>query len=592
MFDEMLESSPCAGLVVDLHNTVLSANSAASELFGRPLAEMIGRPIKLDPDQRELVLDANNGRRRSLMVHTHEGSWNDQPARIFWFERDPDLLERRLQEAEVRTRIAEGEVERLRQRELRLAEKNRQAYERLAEYEARARHFEQLYQETVHHTIDEQTRQLAYEDALTGLPNLVILRHYLGVSLKQACDTKGSVALILLDIDRFRVINDVLGKDSGDELIRQVAQRLKNEIGDQDTLAHQTGDSFLVVLSASALGARPSLDMVRERAEDFCRRALNALNASLPVYGQPLHISASIGISLFPGTTDVDDMLHQASAALFEAKREGGGTFRFFTHDLRDQLENRRALTAQLRHAVEDAEFELHYQPIIQLRNGRLAGAEALLRWNHPMRGLLSPASFLELAEETNLIVPLGHWIISQACKMAAQLQSGFVSVNLSPRQLLHSGFVDHFMAEIERAGIPPRQMVVEVPEGLGTAQDGPLLETLHRLNGRGVLLALDDFGRGASSLKQLAEMPLKFLKIDRSVVERVPDESKALGITQAVMALAASMGTACLAEGIETLQQSRTLAGMGCEYAQGHFFSAALTADALSDCLTRRWPV
>ncbi len=589
VLEMLLETSPCPGLVLDRDGIVLLANTAAIELFER--SDLVGKPMKLSNGQTELVLESSFGPRHLRLVERRlegEGAGD----RIVWFAPDIQLLETRLAPAEVQVRMAEGEIARLNARETRLHEGQRKAYELLEECQAKAHHFEQLYQQTVHQAIQANTERLAYEDPLTGLPNQAIFRHYLGLSLKEARDQKGAVALLILDLDRFQVVNEILGRAAGDELIRQVAGRLKKELPEKEFLARQRADKFLIVISSSALEGKPSLEVVRSQAEDFCRRSLNALNRSIPVLGNPLHVSASLGISLYPGSIDIDDIFSQASGALYEAKSRGGGDFYFFDPGLRTRMDQRRATLAQLKSGVSAGEFELYYQPIVDLQSGRLAGAEALLRWNHPVRGLLSPADFLELAEDSNLIVPLGSWVLREACRTASVLEDAFVSVNLSARQLLHSHFVEEFDTLLERFTLDPSQLVVEVPERVGIGHHEQLRQTLESLADLGVLLGLDDFGSGSSSLQHLAETRLKFLKIDRAFVNRLPEDKKALSISRSILSLAKSLSTSGLAEGVETLQQVRTLAESGCRYAQGHFFSRAVQLDKLLASRDKRWTV
>lgn len=584
MLKELVTESPNPILVVDAHARVLLANEAAGVLFGRRTADMVGLPFAVPAHQETLTLGS-----KSLRIVAHLTHYEHRVIRILWFVESLDFIQTRLEEAEVRARLAEQEVSRAQREAHKQSMRANAAFEKLKEVELKA---QQLQSDFHTAALDPGTREKVFEDPLTGLPNAMILERFLHMAACEAVDTQSSLAVLIIDIDRFQGINDLLGEDAGDDLICKVAERFRPLTQDTDILVRRGADEFVAVLTASASGRRSAEQVAQDRAEEFSWRVFNSLDRAVLVGGQPVHVTVSIGAVVFQEGLSVDELLSRALSALYAAKERGRNDLFFFTPQLQSEIESRRSLIGQLREAVDRQEFELHYQPIIDLKTGELAGAEALLRWRHPARGLLAPNAFLDAAEKSNLIAPIGAWVIKQACLQAAAYPELFVSVNLSPQQLLHSQFVDTFVVALERAQAKPENLVVELPEGVGTTRNDRVREVLTDLASRGVQLGIDDFGSGSSSLKDLLDLSLRFLKVDRVFVDRLPGDDQAVHITESIVALARSLRTACLAEGIETLAQVRSLAKLGCGLAQGHYFSPAVTSQKFLGLRGKRWPV
>jgi diguanylate cyclase (GGDEF)-like protein/PAS domain S-box-containing protein len=404
---------------------------------------------------------------------------------------------------------------------------------------------------------------MAGHDALTGLPNRTLLRD----KLEQAIAARpGSTAVLCLDIDRFKEVNETLGHPVGDALLRAVAERLRGCVRGREVVARLGGDEFAVLLPAPV--GTP------DGAAGLASRVVEALAEPFGIEGgHQLLAPASIGIAVAPADgTDADTLLRRADMALHRAKADGRATWRFFEPALDARLQKRRALEADLRRAVQEGRFELHYQPLFRTPTGRMSGVEALLRWRRPEGDLVPPADFVPLAEETGLIGAIGDWVLRTACAEVAQWPSDTLSVavNLSPAQFRRGDLVEGVRAALADSGLAPGRLELEITESVLLENDRATLETLRELRALGVRIAMDDFGTGYSSLGYLKRFPFDKIKIDRLFVREMAQDANSMAIVRAVVSLGAPLGITITAEGVETAEQLALLREIGCEEAQG----------------------
>jgi diguanylate cyclase (GGDEF)-like protein/PAS domain S-box-containing protein len=424
-------------------------------------------------------------------------------------------------------------------------------------------------------TAEEQIRHLAHHDTLTGLSNRFHLQGRLEQALATARRDERPLAVIFLDLDRFKIINDTLGHQVGDHLLIAVAHRLRASVRDSDIVARLGGDEFVVVLT----------DVEAAGAQQVADKILRSLATAYNVGAHRLHSTPSLGIAMFPQDGDsVEALMKNADTAMYHAKTAGRNNAQFFTAAMNEEASTRLALENSLRQAVARNEFELHYQPQVELASGRVIGVEALVRWHHPERGLLSPLTFIPLAEETGLIVPLGAWVLGQALRQlaawhAAGIDGLRMAVNLSAHQLRSPTFVSSVAAAIETTGIPPERLELEITESVAMADPQATIELLGQLRRMGIDLAIDDFGTGYSSLSYLKLLPIQRLKLDRSFVMDIEHDPNDAAICSATIALAHSLGLGVIAEGVETEAQRDYLARLGCDNVQGYLFSRPLPA-------------
>jgi diguanylate cyclase (GGDEF)-like protein/PAS domain S-box-containing protein len=439
----------------------------------------------------------------------------------------------------------------------------------------------------------EQLEQLAHHDALTGLPNRLLLTSRLDHALERAHRHHSFGAVLFIDLDRFKNVNDSLGHPAGDELLVQVTRRLRTRLRDSDTLARLGGDEFVVVLEDLA---NP------EQAASVAQALIERVSESFELQdGHEVYIGASIGISLFPTDASVaSDLIQQADTALYEAKESGRGVYRFYRTALTQAANERLATEAKLRRGLERDEMVLHFQPLVAIDGSRMVGVEALLRWQDPAEGLIPPGRFIPLAEDTGLIVPLGDWVLRSACRqMLAWRQAGIpievVAVNLSPRQFNQPDVSDRVRDILAETGLPPHCLEIEITEGALMQHGEATLAKLAALKALGVRLAIDDFGTGYSSLAYLKRFPIDKLKVDKSFVTDIPNDPAGMEITAAIIGLAKSLKLEVLAEGVETAAQLAFLRERHCDTAQGYFFSRPLPAENLIAALDRGglidWP-
>jgi diguanylate cyclase (GGDEF)-like protein len=416
--------------------------------------------------------------------------------------------------------------------------------------------------------MEERVNHMAFHDELTSLPNRLMLSQRLDQALSRHRRAGTQLAILFLDLDRFKVINDSLGHDSGDLLLRQVADRLRTQSREGDTLARMGGDEFVVLIENYG-----NLADVCLRAE----RLVEQLSAPYVLESNDCHVTVSIGISVFPADgSDAQALLKAADVAMYRAKDTGRDSYLFYSAAMNVHTVERLELESDLRHALERREFLLHYQPKVEVATGAITGIEALLRWNHPRRGLISPMEFIPLAEETGLIVPIGEWVLAAACAQTKAWQDqGFskldVAVNLSARQFADPMLLPKLTNIIRRSGLGPSSLELEITESLVMSHGESAVAVLQKLKSTGVRIAIDDFGTGYSSLAYLKRFPIDTIKVDRSFIRDIPSDSGDKQITRAIIALAHGLGLRVVAEGVETLDQLKFLRSQRCDTVQGY---------------------
>ena len=421
---------------------------------------------------------------------------------------------------------------------------------------------------------------MAHHDTLTGLPNRRLMQDRLNQAILQARRQQKHVALLFIDLDRFKLVNDTLGHETGDYVLRDIAKRLNKAVREGDTVSREGGDEFLIIL--------PDLDKP-EFAQAVATKILNELSKPVEVSGHELTVTASIGISHYPNdATDVQQLLKHADSAMYQAKDAGRNTARFFTSDLNFLLSKRLEVESRLRRGIERSEFFLRYQPQVDVLSGRIIGVEALVRWNDPQNGEIFPKDFISIAEELGLIVPLGEWVFRTACQqIKAWDHEGYrdivVSVNLSPRQFVSRKLLPSMKLALLESGIDPSRIDLEITESMAMRNLEQTIEILAELRRMGTSISIDDFGVGYSSLGQLRRLPAQTLKIDASFISQIPGEANSCSITEAIIAMAKRLRLRTVAEGVETAAQLDFLRANGCDAYQGYLFAKPLTVAEIS---------
>jgi len=418
---------------------------------------------------------------------------------------------------------------------------------------------------------EETIHVMAHFDSLTTLPNRTSFNRVLTDAIHTAQEKGSEVAVLFMDLDRFKTVNDTMGHTAGDKLLQSVASRLIDKLAGFGYISRQGGDEFTILLENAN----------RDTAECLATRIITSMAEPLIVNETELYISPSVGISMYPqdGTT-IDQLLRNADAAMYAAKEKGKNNFQFFTAQLHHAISSRLELERDLRRAIEKEQLELWYQPKVNLKSNELIGVEALLRWNHPTQGMIFPDRFIQIAEETNLIVPIGEWVLSEACRqMKNWYDQGItdinVAVNISLKQFMHDDFPSLISKVLTDIELPPQYLELEITESVAqNAQHS--IKVLDKIKQLGVSISIDDFGTGYSSLSYLSQFPIDRLKIDQSFVRNLNENNQA--IIRTILDIANHMGISVIAEGVETITQVEFLKHLNCQEAQGYYFSKPLS--------------
>ena len=432
---------------------------------------------------------------------------------------------------------------------------------------------------------EERFSHLAHHDSLTGLPNRVLFHDRLQLAMIDAKRRRQLVAVMFLDADRFKNINDTLGHGAGDELLILIASRLSACLRAGDTVSRLAGDEFALVL--------PGVENINT-ARQLAQRLIDSFSQSFRIKEQHIFMTVSIGITLYPAdASTVDGLLKNADTAMYRAKDAGRNNFQFYSADMHAQALKRLTLENRLRGAIARGELMLHYQPLVDIKSGQITGMEALLRWNHPELGLVAPMEFIPLAEETGLIIPIGEWVLRTACAQARAWQDAGLpplrlAVNLSARQF-QKDLVGTVTSILQETGLEPRYLELELTETVIMQNPETAVATLDALDHMGVRLSIDDFGTGYSSLSYLKRFPINTLKIDRSFVCDIPRDADDMLITTAIISLAHSLGMQVVAEGVESQAQLAFLQNQHCDVMQGYYFSKPLTVEAFTELVRTR---
>jgi diguanylate cyclase (GGDEF)-like protein/PAS domain S-box-containing protein len=422
---------------------------------------------------------------------------------------------------------------------------------------------------------------MAHHDGLTNLPNRELFQERLKQALEQAEPAHRRVAVLCVDLDLFKNVNDSFGHPIGDRLLKLVAERLRSEVRGNNLAARLGGDEFAVILAA---------DVSPNEASDYAVRLIKLLSAAYDIDGMEVVIGASIGIALSPGDgASSEELMRNADMALYRAKADGGAVHRFFEREMDRQAQKRRDMELDLRRAFAGGEFELHYQPLVDIAADRISGFESLLRWRHPEKGMISPAEFIPVAEDIGLITPIGEWVLREACNEAVNWPADVkVAVNLSPVQFRSRNLVQVVISALAQSGLSPKRLELEITESIFLAETEANLAILHQLRELGVRISMDDFGTGYSSLSYLRSFPFDKIKIDRSFVKDLAERPDCVAIVRAISGLGRSLNITTTAEGVETIDQFDWLRAEGCNEVQGFLFSAARPAAEVAQLLER----
>jgi diguanylate cyclase (GGDEF)-like protein/PAS domain S-box-containing protein len=426
----------------------------------------------------------------------------------------------------------------------------------------------------------ERMERMAFYDTLTDLANRRLFHDRLCEVLERRT---GTAALLYLDLDRFKRVNDTLGHEAGDNLLREVGNRISRSVRRDDLVARLGGDEFTILLS--------EIQMTSDAAV-IADRILSELRKPMQISGHSLVVTTSIGVTVFPDDgTDADQLMKNADLAMYKAKERGRNNFQFFREDMNASAERKLRTEHELRRALERHELELYYQPKVRISDQRIVGMECLLRWNHPERGLLLPVEFIEVAEETGIIIPIGNWVIGEACRATKHLVASYgaplrIAINISPLQFRDPNLVQIIRRALRESELEASCLELEITETMLMDAVEAAAMTIDRLHELGVKLAIDDFGTGYSSLNYLKKFPIDTVKVDRSFVKDIPNDPDDMEITAAVIAMAHRLKMAVVAEGVETAEQLAFLSQHNCEYAQGFLFSQAQPLEAITRLL------
>ena len=560
MMSRSLTENMAEGVITTTtENIVLEANTAALQLFGYEKSELIGRDVS------------------ELVPERHRRQYQDTIAAL----------------------AAQPEAFRIPGREVRSLRKDGSEFTAsmsFADVQVGGRRLftGMILDVTEHKQASDRLNYLAHHDALTGLPNRVLFKKRLEQAMLDAKEAKGHegmVAVVFLDLVRFKSVNDTLGHDAGDEMLKEVGQRLLGTVRSGDSVARMSGDEFTIVLT----------DIGHE--DDAARVAQKILDAFEPPFriaGRELTMGASLGIALFPlHTGDVSELLSQADIAMYSAKAAGGNRYQFYTAEMSAQAADALAMENEMRQGLERGEFLLIYQPIVDA-GGNIVGAEALLRWQHGRRGPIPPARFIPLAETTGLILPIGEWVLRQACIQAqawrkpngALLPLFRMTVNVSPHQFMDGDLAKTLATILAETGLAPTALDFEITEGVLMRGETLAQELFYQLSELGISFAIDDFGTGFSNFTYLKRFPINSLKIDQSFIRDLITDPNDAAIVKAIIGMAHSLGIKTIAEGVETLEQKEFLLAYGCDFMQGYYFSRPLSPEAFTALLDAGKPL
>lgn len=541
LYASVFINSPEAIIITDRDNCIIAANPALTELTGYAFEELEG----VNPNILASGLTP---------PEVYQEMWDSLQESGFW-------------QGELIDRTKEGKV----YPKWTTIAAIRDEQDRITHYMA------SFFDITERKAAEERIQYLAHHDTLTGLYNRFSLEDRLSQAIVQARREQGQLALLFIDLDRFKLINDSLGHHVGDQLLIEVGRRLQGAVRESDIISRLGGDEFLVVLT----NIKDSM-----AAAGMAEKILERLGDTHEIDGRQLSSSASVGISIFPDDgQDGDALMKHADTAMYHAKEQGRNNYQFFTATMNAEAQERIALEHDLRTALIEQQFELHYQPKWETADGRLSGVEALIRWNHPERGLVSPMKFIPIAEEVDLISELGQWVLTEACRQQARWHASgarnlTMAVNLSPKQLRHPALVDRVQGVMQAYGIGDGMLELEVTETAAMSNAEFAVKQLEAMRRVGVNLAIDDFGTGYSSLAYLKSFPIQTLKLDRSFVSGIEDDPNDAAICAATIALAHNLGLKVVAEGVETEAQRSFLVEHQCDFLQGYLLSRPLPAE------------
>ena len=433
---------------------------------------------------------------------------------------------------------------------------------------------------------EERLTFLAQYDSLTGLPNRALFQDRMQAAMRHAERNNSIVVLMFLDLDHFKDINDTLGHNAGDKLLKDVAKRLQHCVRDEDTIARLGGDEFTIILQGISQ---------REDAAEIAAKIIDVLSAPFTLNDEEVFVTTSIGIASYPTCgSNAETVIQNADTALYRAKSEGRNNYQFFETEMNSRVSERMTMINDLRRAVQQQDFILYYQPLIEAASDEVIGMEALLRWQYPMQGLLSAKEFVPLLEETGLIIPVGEWVLHEACRQSRLWQQAglpplYVSVNLSVRQFHKCDLLSAVTSALHENQLDPQLLQLEITESILMDHSSGAIHTLEQLHQLGVRLAIDDFGIGYSSLSYLKKYPFNLLKFDRSFVEEMHTSENGAAIVAAVINLGHSINMAVMAEGVETQDQLKLLQDRNCDQFQGHLFAHPMAADTCTQWLQKK---
>ncbi|SDS99749.1 PAS domain S-box-containing protein/diguanylate cyclase (GGDEF) domain-containing protein [Paenibacillaceae bacterium GAS479] len=548
-FRSVIESATDAIILADSHSIIRSWNRGAQLMFGYTDKEAIGKPLDMTIPDRFKQVHAD-GLYPYLMQEPHLSPGAGRRLELYGLRKDGTEFPMELS---------------------------------LAGWEEEGHpFFSSIIRDiTERKKAEHKINQMIYLDPLTGLPNRHLLHDRLKEAMDQADESDLMIGIMFLDLDRFKYINDTLGHTMGDLLLVEVSIRLRECVDKQDTVSRQGGDEFIVLLPGTS-----QEDMTRK-----AQKILQTFSQSVLVGGQEMFVTPSIGLSLYPNDgNNRDTLIKNADTAMYRVKEQGKNNYQFYTSDMNEVVSRRMNLEIGLRKGIIKNEFTVHYQPQVDILSGTVVGVEALLRWQHPQLGLISPAEFIPLAEETGLIIPIGEWVLREACRQNKEWQDANlppmrIAVNISTRQFQQSGFVEVVSRALNDTGLEPKYLELELTESI-VQNSVHAITIMHKLKEMGIFLSIDDFGTGYSSLSYLKLFPIDSLKIDQSFTRNLMEDAKDEALVHTIINMAHNLGLKVIAEGVETGEQLQYLLQRHCNEAQGYYFSKPVPPDNISGLL------